>query len=91
MVPAAFDGGASDQIHVPFEYPAQLILHSYDVEEGVPRARIETDQHVDIAVGTEVVPHHRSEQGQLRNLPTFAEGGDPVGGYGDARGHADSA
>ena len=90
VVSAAFDGGASDQIHVSPKYPTQLVLHPDNVEQCAPRARIEADQHIDIAVGIEVIPHHGAEQSQLRNPPAFAEGGDTVGGYGNARSHKEA-
>ena len=73
IVSAAFDGSASDQIHVSSEYSAQLVLHPDNVEERAPSFRIETDQHIDIAIGSEIVPHHGAEQSQFRNSPALAE------------------
>ena len=91
IVSATFDGSASDQVHVPSEYSAQLVLHPDYVEERAPSFRIETDQHINIAIGSEIVPHHGAEQSQLRNSPALAEGGDPVQRNSDSRGHANGA
>ena len=38
-----------------------------------------TDQHIDIALGTEIVSNHGAEQRQFCNPPTLAEGGKLVG------------
>ena len=91
MISAAFDGGTSDPTHVPTEYPVQLVLPPDNVEESVASFRIETDQHVDIAIGTEIVPHRRAEQSQFRSSPALAEGGDSIRGNSDSRGHANRA
>ena len=50
-------------------------------------AWFEADQYVDIAIGTEVIPKHRTEQRQFGDLPTLAKGGEPVRRQGDARVH----
>ena len=47
--------------------------------------RFEAAQYVDFAIGTEIIPKHRTEQRQLGDLPTLAKGGEFVRWQGDAR------
>src|SRR5437867_3807966 len=54
-------------------------------------AGLELDQHVHVAVRTEVIPQHGTKQRQLPDVMTPAERGDPLSVDGDSWAHRRSA
>ena len=77
----------SIQIHLSAKHPAQSLLHSNDVQEGMRHAWFEADRYADIAIGSEIIPKRRTEQRQLGDLATLEKGGEPVRRQGDAFAH----
>ena len=63
-----------DEVHAAAEERGELVAHRREVPE-TPRGVVgKGDQDVDVALRTEVIPEHRSEERQLPDLPLAAEG-----------------
>ena len=84
VVPACFDGGALNQFHLPpAEQARQLRLHAGHAQKPRRAARLELDQHVDVAIGSEVLTQCRPRKwrtasrrasGKIRGEPLFGDG-----------------
>src|SRR5665647_2813614 len=61
------------QVHWTAERHRQLLLHLHELEQTPAGVGIEAYQHVDVAIGTEVVSEDRSEQSQFYDFPPGAE------------------
>src|SRR4030042_3039210 len=61
------------QVHVPPEDLFQLLLGLHVVEEIPLRIILKSHQHIHVAVGPEVIPERRAEDGQFLNLPSPAK------------------
>src|SRR3990172_5101107 len=72
-VAAPLDPPAAHHVHRPSQDPLQFVLHVDVVKEAPRRVRCERHQHVDIAVGTEILAQHGAEEGELGDLPAAAE------------------
>src|SRR5579884_1158121 len=68
-----FYGATLDKIHAPSEHVLQLLFHRHQICEGPRVVRFERDEHIHIAVRPEIVAQHRTEEGQLDDLPFAAE------------------
>jgi hypothetical protein len=60
------------------EHVAQLTLQVDELEQADVRLGLELDQHVDIALGTEVRAEHRAEEGQAVDVVAPAEASQPL-------------
>jgi len=67
-VRALLDRGASHEVYSPAEDSLELALHTGVIEETPLGVRREPHEEVHVAVGTEVGPQSRSEDGQLFDL-----------------------
>src|SRR5262245_30248198 len=76
----------SVEVHLPAEDLAELFLNG---EKGEPRhvPWLELDQDVDVALGPEVLPQHRTEEGEPADVVLATEGGDGLPVDRDAKSH----
>src|SRR5450756_3218853 len=75
---APLDGAAADEVDLSTYDTDQLVFHRDMVEQAPFGIRCEAGQHVDVAVGAEVIAQHRPEQRKLDDLPASAELGNPL-------------
>src|SRR5438105_15534586 len=67
------DSALFDEIDRTSEQYLQFILHVEEGREAPMRVGSELHHHIHVAVGAEVVAHHRAEERQLHDLPAPAE------------------
>jgi hypothetical protein len=67
------DGAFDDQIDFPIEDDFEFVAHLDGFGESAFGIGGKIEQHVDVAVGAEVVAKDGAKQGKLRNLPPIAK------------------
>ena len=61
------------QIDLTAKNFSQFVQHLHPIIEGDATIRCEAHQHVNVAIGAEVLPQHRPEKGKFFDLPPAAE------------------
>jgi hypothetical protein len=72
------------EVHLAAEDLGKLGFHPKEVEPWYVIG-LELDQHIDIAVGTEILSQDRPKQGQAPDVVPPAEFGHPLSWHVDAR------
>src|SRR5215469_2675842 len=90
LVPAEWIANQAflDQVHLPAENRAKFVFHLDSHIERHLAVPPETDQDVDVAVGTEVVAKHRAEESEFLYAPLSAELFDPLSRNGEIWNHS---
>ena len=73
VVGALFNRVACDEIGFSPQGAGEVPLHLGKIRERVPSTNVEPHKHINIAVWTEVVAQHGTEQGDFRNSPSHTE------------------
>src|SRR5439155_7746280 len=72
------------QIDLATEKQLQLPAHVNPIERAVRLTCIQSDQHINVAAGIEVIAQDRSKKGKLLNAPAGAEFRDLLPGHGES-------
>jgi len=76
------------QVDVASEELAELALQIDELEEAGPGIRSELDQHVDVALGAEVLTQNGAEEGEPTDAGAPAESSQPLRVDIDLKAHA---
>ena len=82
------EAGRRMQVHVASEELAELVLQIDELEEADPGIGGELDEHVDVALGAEVLTQNGAEEGEPKDAGTPAEGSQALSVDIDLQTHA---